>query len=111
MAKGRAQLNSGSKQETDLPKAKINKQSLKKVITLVKYLKPYRVKFFLGIFFLILTALTSLAFPRAMGNLIDAANLSKGLSNINTIAIVLLGILFFQAITTFLKVIWFVEVA
>jgi len=111
MAKGRAQLNSGSKQETELPKAKINKQSLKKVITLVKYLKPYRVKFFLGIFFLILTALTSLAFPRAMGNLIDAANLSKGLSNINTIAIVLLGILFFQAITTFLKVIWFVEVA
>ncbi len=111
MAKGRAQLNSGSKQETDLPKAKINKQSLKKVITLVKYLKPYRVKFFLGIFFLILTALTSLAFPRAMGNLIDAANLSKGLSNINTIAIVLLCILFFQAITTFLKVIWFVEVA
>lgn len=111
MAKGRAQLNSGSKQETELPKAKINKQSLKKVITLVKYLKPYRVKFFLGIFFLILTALTSLAFPRAMGNLIDAATLSKGLSNINTIAIVLLGILFFQAITTFLKVIWFVEVA
>lgn len=111
MAKGRAQLNSGSKQETELPKAKINKQSLKKVITLVKYLKPYRVKFFLGIFFLVLTALTSLAFPRAMGNLIDAATLSKGFSNINTIAIVLLGILFFQAITTFLKVIWFVEVA
>lgn len=111
MAKGRAQLNSGSKQETELPKAKINKQSLKKVITLVKYLKPYRVKFFLGIFFLVLTALTSLAFPRAMGNLIDAATLSKGFSNINTIALVLLAILFFQAITTFLKVIWFVEVA
>lgn len=111
MARERAQLNSGSKQEAELPKAKINKQSLKKALILVKYLKPYKSKFLLGLFFLVITTLSSLAFPKAMGSLIDAATLAKGYSNINTIALILLGILLFQAITTFLKVIWFVEVA
>lgn len=111
MSKGRAQLNSGNKLEEELPKAKINKQTLKKALTLFKYLKPYKVKFSLGIFFLVITTLASLAFPKAMGSLIDAATLAKGYSNINTVALVLMGILLFQAITTFLKVIWFVEVA
>ncbi len=78
---------------------------------LVKYLKPYQTKFYLGLFFLVVTTLSSLAFPKAMGSLIDAATLAKGYSNINIVALVLMGILFFQAITTFLKVIWFVEVA
>lgn len=111
MARGRAQLNSGNTPEAELPKAKINKQSIKKALALFKYLKPYKLKFGLGVFFLVVTTLASLAFPKAMGSLIDAATLSKGFGNINTVALVLLGILLFQAITTFLKVIWFVEVA
>jgi ABC transporter fused permease/ATP-binding protein len=111
MARERARLNSGNTQEAELPKAKLNKETLRKSLILLKYLKPYKTKFILGISFLIITTLASLAFPGAMGNLIDAATLAKGYGNINQVALVLLGILFFQAITTFLKVIWFVEVA
>lgn len=111
MARGRAQLNSGSTQEAELPKAKINKETLKKAAKLLSYLKPYKTKFILGISFLIISTLASLAFPKAMGSLIDAATMAKGFGNINEVALILIGILLFQAITTFLKVIWFVEVA
>lgn len=107
----RARLNSGDTPEKELPKAKVTKESLKYILTLTKYLKPYRLKFGLGIFFLVLSVVASLIFPKVMGNLIDAATVAKGLSNINTVAVILLGVLFFQAIFTFFKVIWFVEVA
>lgn len=107
----RARLNSGNAAETELPKAKINKQSIKQVIALTAYLKPYKWKFGAGILFLILSSLSSLAFPKAMGSLIDAATLAKGLSNINQIALIIMGILFVQSIFSFFRVIWFVEVA
>ncbi len=107
----RARLNSGNAAETELPKAKINKQSFKQFLTLANYLKPYRLKFGIGILFLILSSLSSLAFPKAMGMLIDAATLAKGFSNINQIALIILAILFVQSIFSFFRVIWFVEVA
>jgi hypothetical protein len=61
MARGR--LNSGSKAEIELPKAKINKESLRNVIRLLSYLKPYRGKFIVALFFLFISSLTGLAFP------------------------------------------------
>ena len=45
----RSRLNSGNAQAEELPKAKINKESLKQVMKLLLYLKPYRTKFFLGL--------------------------------------------------------------
>ncbi len=71
MARGR--LNSGAKAEAELPKAKINKQSLQNVAKLLSYIKPYRAKFIAGMFFLFLSSLVGLAFPAILGALIDAA--------------------------------------
>jgi hypothetical protein len=61
MARGR--LNSGSKAEAELPKAKINRSSLRNVAKLLTYLKPYKVKFIAGLVFLFLSSLVGLAFP------------------------------------------------
>ncbi len=110
----RARLNSGNAAEEELPKAKINRQSLQNLIKLLSYLRPYRVKFGLGFFFLLLSSISSLAFPAAMGKLIDAATgtLSEGiLDNINSIAIALMAILLVQAVFSFFRILWFVEVA
>jgi ABC transporter fused permease/ATP-binding protein len=110
----RGSLNSGSASAPELEKAKINKSNLKKVLRLLRYVKPYRTKFFFGLAFLLLSSITSLAFPAAMGKLIDAATgtLSEGIfTNINTIAIVLIGILAVQALFSFFRILWFVEVA
>ncbi|MEN9370073.1 MAG: hypothetical protein RI952_938 [Bacteroidota bacterium] len=105
----RARLNSSNTPEEELPKAKINKESLKNVKVLVKYLHPHRRKFFIGILFLIFSSVASLAFPKAMGMLIDAA--TKGFGNINQIALLLMGVLLLQATFSFFRVIWFVEVS
>lgn len=120
----RARLNSGNAQAEELPKAKINKESLKQVMRLLLYLKPYRTKFFLGLACLILSSASSFLFPLLMGRLIGSgAQASQGgkmvpneildvfPSEINTVALTLLAVLFVQAILSFYRINWFVEVA
>jgi ABC-type multidrug transport system fused ATPase/permease subunit len=113
MARGR--LNSGSKAEAELPKAKINKQSLHKIGRLLSYIKPYKAKFIGGLFFLILSSLVGLAFPGFFGALIDASQgiqrykfIPADLTTIGEIAIV---ILFVQGFVSFFRITWFVQVA
>jgi len=101
-------------QENDLPKAKITKASVQQFISLFKYVKPYRLQFFGGLLFLLLSSFTSLVFPFAIGELIDTALKSAGkgsFENINILAGGLLGVLLVQALFSFLRIIWFVEVA
>ena len=120
----RARLNSGNAQAEELPKAKINKESLKQVMRLLLYLKPYRTKFFLGLACLIFSSASSFLFPLLMGRLIgtgaQASQSGKIVPNeildifptdLNTIALTLLGVLFIQAIFSFYRINWFVEVA
>ncbi|MDB5110112.1 MAG: ATP-binding cassette protein [Mucilaginibacter sp.] len=114
MARGR--LNSSSTQEKDLPKAKINRNSLKQVGRLLSYVKPHRRKFIAGFIFLILSSLTGLAFPAFLGALIDVAQGNKlkypllpaTLTGIGMLAFI---VLFAQAFVSFFRVVWFVQVA
>jgi ABC-type multidrug transport system fused ATPase/permease subunit len=106
----RSRLNSGNAQAEELPKAKINKESLKQVMRLLLYLKPYRTKFFLGLACLIFSSASSFLFPLLMGRLIGTgAQASQGgkmvpneildifPTELNTVALTLLGVLFIQA--------------
>jgi ABC transporter fused permease/ATP-binding protein len=113
MARGR--LNSGSKAEAELPKAKINLQSIKRIARLISYLKPYRGKFTAAILFLFLSSLTGLAFPSFLGALIDAAQGKQKYSflppTINAIGTLAFIVLFVQAVISFFRVVWFVQVS
>jgi ABC transporter fused permease/ATP-binding protein len=111
----RARLNSGNGIDDELPKTKISKASLSNVGKLLKYLKPYRVKFIVGMFFLFLSSVLLLAFPALMGGMVDAAQGKKGLAiipaNIKAIGIIAFIILFFQSFVSFFRIRLFVEVA
>ncbi len=111
----RAQLNSGNIQEQDLPKAKLNRESLHKITKLLVYLKPYRTKFFSALVFLFLTSLTGLAFPSFLGALIDAAQGKQRYAflppTVNAIGSLAFIVLFVQALVSYFRVIWFVQVA
>lgn len=122
MARGR--LNSGNAQGEELPKAKINKQSLQQVIKLLSYLKPYRTKFFFGLLFLIISSSSSFLFPLLMGRLVGSGQVQLNAGSmapkelldafpkdINTVALVLLAVLFIQSIFSYFRITWFVEVA
>lgn len=119
----RSRLNSGNTQAEELPKAKINKQSIQQVIRLLSYLKPYRGKFLLGFIFLILSSASFFLFPLLMGRLIgtstapaQGSQLSKEIldyfpTELNTVALTLLGVLLIQAVFSYFRITLFVEVA
>lgn len=113
MARGR--FNSGNAAEKELPKAKINSKSLKQVIRLLSYVKPYRSKFIAAMVFLFLSSLTGLTFPKFLGALIDAAQGKQKYdflpATLNGIGLLALIILFFQAFVSYFRVVWFVQVA
>ena len=111
----RARLNSGNASEQELPKAKINRQSLHNIGRLISYVRPYRGKFIAGLIFLFISSVVGLAFPTFLGALIDAAQgkthskyLSGGLTTIGVTAFI---VLFLQAFVSFFRVVWFVQVA
>src|SRR5690606_38825166 len=106
----RERLNSSNPAAQEVPKAKINKQSLGKVRYLLKYLRPYRLKFGAGIGFLMLTSVAMLLIPNPMGELIDAAtqSLEGGEGSVDRIAWFPLGTLVGQAVTSFFRLYWYV---
>lgn len=108
-------LNSSSIQTQELSKAKLNKENLQKISGLLKYLKPYRFKFSVGMIFLLLSSLTGLAFPALIKMMVETAQGNKspyGLpSTINGIGFLAFGILFIQSFVSFFRIRLFVEVA
>lgn len=111
----RRRLNSGNAPEAELPKAKLNKQTLAKISRLVAYIKPYRGKFIAALCFLFLSSLVGLAFPSFIGGLIDTAQGKAGngilpgsIAGILKLAGIVLAA---QAFVSFFRILWFVNVA
>lgn len=93
-------------------KRKLTKQNLGKLSGIFGFVKPYRLKFTLGLVFLFLSSLTLLTFPFVAGKLIDTAEGKSWLVNdINTIAFMLLGILAVQSVFSFFRVWLFAQVS
>ncbi len=111
----RARLNSGDAPPEDLPKPKLNKTTLRKASKLLAYLKPYRVKFIIGMVFLFLSSLTALTFPALLGAMIDAAQGKQSYewipADIRFIGVIAFVILFAQSLVSFFRIRLFVEVA
>ncbi len=83
-------------------KRRFSIQDIKKSLAIYRFIKPYRGIFFLGLFFLLGSGLTSMVFPFFTGKLIDAAtHIHKDV--INNIALSLGGILVIQAIFSFFR--------
>jgi ABC transporter fused permease/ATP-binding protein len=95
-------------QENDLPKSKITATSLQKATLIFQYAGPHRWKFYVGLFFLLLTGATALAFPKLMGMLVDCVK-NKDITQANNIALGLVVILFLQAFFSFFRLSLFVN--
>jgi ABC-type multidrug transport system fused ATPase/permease subunit len=94
--------------QNDLPKAKLNASSLNKAILIFKYADAHRWKFYVGLFFLILTGGTALAFPKLLGMLVDCVN-AKDLLKAKNIALSLMGILLLQSFFSFFRLSLFIN--
>ncbi|RYD51325.1 MAG: ATP-binding cassette domain-containing protein [Sphingobacteriales bacterium] len=107
----------GRRVEDDLPKAKITRESLREGLILFRYLRPYKGTFILALGAILLSALTTMAFPYLLKELIESAQVqpsgklgflhSMGPSGI---AWLMIGVLALQMIFSFARIVLFTTV-
>jgi len=93
----------------DLPKAKINRDSIKTATKILSFMGPHKWKFIIGLGFLGLTSATALVFPWLMGKMVDTAK-AKDLQAANLLGIILIAILLAQSTFSFFRIYLFVNV-
>jgi len=93
-------------------KGKLTRSSIRSGLAIFRYLNPYKSYFILGLFFLVLSSMTVLAFPFITGKLVDSAmgETSSIFGNRNHVAAFLIGILLLQSIFSFMRVFLFTRV-
>lgn len=94
----------------EVPKKKITLSGLRKAFKLYSYIKPYRVIYILGLFFLFGSSITNLAFPKLLGDLVNSGNEGNLGEDLNRIALLLAGILLVQSVFSYFRTILFVKV-
>jgi ABC-type multidrug transport system fused ATPase/permease subunit len=94
----------------EVPKKKITISGLKNSFKLYKYIKPFRVEYAFGLFFLLGSSLASLAFPKLLGELVNSGNKGSLTNDLNRIALLLIGTLIIQSIFSYFRVVFFVNV-
>jgi len=91
-------------------KKRITISGLRNAFKLYSYIKPYRVIYILGLFFLFGSSVMNLAFPKLLGDLVNAGNEGNLGEQLNRIALLLAGILIVQAVFSYFRTILFVKV-
>jgi len=94
----------------EVPKKKITVEGLRNAFKLYGYIKPFRVEYGWGLFFLLGSSLASLAFPKLLGELVDSGNKGNLAKDLNHIALLLVAILLIQATFSYFRVVLFVNV-
>ncbi len=91
-----------------LPKASLNRESLSRMLSLARYVRPYRARFLAGLATLFVSAGCGLAFPLLAGDLIDAALRPGGAhlpllgaAGLNTVAVIMGAMVCLQALCSF----------
>ncbi|MDX1627970.1 MAG: ABC transporter transmembrane domain-containing protein [Fulvivirga sp.] len=102
-------------------KRKLNKTNFKKLLGVFKYVLSYKSTFIVGMICLVFSSSTLLAFPYFAGKLLDIAqgklwtfslgNINYSIKSINTVAIILIGILLVQSFFSFFRVFLFAQVS
>jgi ABC-type multidrug transport system fused ATPase/permease subunit len=114
----RSGLNtSGNDLTADLPKPKVNKESLRRGLRIFRYVLPYRAKFTIGMVLLVLSSLSTMSFPWIAGKLVNVATgeplrLPGGLLlDINKVALGLFLVTVLQGIFSFGRIWFFTQVS
>lgn len=95
-------------------KRKLNKKNFNKLYSIFEYLLPYKGTFIIGLLFLIVGSFLLMIFPFVAGELINVASGDESrlpLTDINHIALALIGIFFIQAIISYFRVYLFAQVS
>ena len=98
--------------EEEKSRPKVSRESLREALKIFVYIRPYRVQFIFGLILLFLGSSVFLVFPAMIGRSLDVAqgNIPQDL-NLYEIGGWLLGILAFQGVVSYLRVMMFAHVS
>ncbi len=89
---------------------KFSREATRKAMRVFKYIKPFRVPFIFGFIILVLSTVAMLAFPRILGNLMDAVK-STSDKEVTYFIQLLIGLFFVIGVSAFLRIYLFGIVA
>jgi ATP-binding cassette, subfamily B, bacterial len=93
-------------------KRKLNRESFKNLVSVFRFMVPYKGLFILGFAALGLSTFTIMAFPKLAGELVDVATgQSKYFTTISQVVLTLVAVLFIQSIFSFIRVYTFSNVS
>jgi ATP-binding cassette, subfamily B, bacterial len=109
MAKG---FKRGNDEVLPTDKRKVSGEGVKKALRIFSFVRPYRAYFITGCVFLVLSTITSLAFPKFIGLIVEVVE-KKAVANynINQVAVGLFGVLLLQGLFSFLRIYLFSRVS
>ena len=100
-------------QEKENIRKRISLKDIRNTLRIFRFTLPYKLQFLTGSLFLLLSSVTVLAFPYVTGKLVDSATGENQwlINDINSIALLLVGVLLFQGIFSYWRVIFFARVS
>ncbi|MFT3823142.1 MAG: ABC transporter transmembrane domain-containing protein [Chitinophagaceae bacterium] len=109
----RRNYGSNGKLKEEAPKLKFTKQNLKESLLIFSYIKPYMGKFVAGLLFIILSALTTMAFPYLLKELINNSLHNSSLSFLSSPGVIvrwMFIVLAVQMLFSFMRIYLFTSV-
>lgn len=92
---------------SEVEKKKITREGLRNAFKLYRYIRPFRREYFIGLFFLLGSSLASLAFPKLLGELVNAGNKVAMTYTVNEIALLLVVVLLVQSTFSYFRIVLF----
>ncbi len=99
-------------EKNESARPKLTRESLREALKIFEYIRPYKWQFIFGLFLLFLGSTVFLVFPKIIGQMLDVAQ-GKVNTNIDLTQIGgwLVGILVFQGVVSYLRVMMFAQVS
>ncbi|GAB4489702.1 MAG: ABC transporter transmembrane domain-containing protein [Saprospiraceae bacterium] len=99
-------------EKNESARPKLTRESLREAVKIFEYIRPYKWQFIFGLVLLFLGSSVFLVFPKIIGQMLDVAQ-GKVSNNIDlpTIGLWLVGILVFQGVVSYLRVMMFAQVS
>jgi len=98
-------------QNDESPRPKVSRESFREALKIFEYFRPYRWQFTFGLVLLFLGSSVFLVFPKIIGQMLDIAQGNIQNINLKTIGFWLVGILIFQGVVSYLRVMMFAQVS
>ncbi|MCG9910832.1 MAG: ATP-binding cassette domain-containing protein [Flavobacteriales bacterium] len=93
-------------EEQEKKSRKISKESIQKAIGLYRYIAPYKYRFIIGMLFLVVSSLSTLAIFNFMGDMIDIQE-SNFSEKIKDITLIMVAVLLIQGVSSYFRVVLF----